>query len=214
MARTKRLNLHLVLNMASFTDKALADFGDHVGKLAATSVFAAQHPAVQAAIAGFVASAATLRTAATDVDHDEGVLALSRKARDVARIAAEKQFTSVRGAVEQSTSAIADAASVGLNARIGGPPKAPLAAPDGITVKLGKKHGQFRVIGESHLRASWEVATSSDPIGPATWITVEGSGKTRIITGHPSGALVWVRMRLVRGATASDWCAPVPVTVP
>jgi len=212
--RIKRLNLHLVLNMGEFSDKALADLGDHVGKLAATSTFAAQHPAVQAALAGFVQSAVTLRAAATEVDHNEGVLALSRKNRDDARVSAERQLTQVRGAVEQAGTGVADAASIGLTARIGAPPRPALAAPDGIAVKLGKKHGQFRVSGVSHLRGAWEVATSPDPIGAATWTGVQGTGKTRTISGHPSGTLLWVRMRIVRGATASDWCAPVPVTVP
>ena len=87
--------------------------------------------------------------------------------------------------------------------------------PDTVIVKLGKKHGQFIVSAKTSLRhGKFGAQLSTDPVGPATWLDLPGNGKQRIVKGHASGALLWVRFRTLRGSNQSDWCAPVSVTVP
>jgi hypothetical protein len=117
--------------------------------------------------------------------------------------------------VESLATTVEQATALGVVGRIGKPTSAPLAAPEGVIVTLGRKHGQFRVSAKSSIRGErFGAQVSIEPIGPATWQDVPGTGKARLITGHATGSLVWVRFRAVRGQEQSDWCTPVPVTVP
>ncbi len=120
----------------------------------------------------------------------------------------------LRSTLQSNATSLGDLASLGLTGYFGAPPPVPLTPPSGVKVSLGKTHGQFRATAISPLKGSFGAQISADPIGAAIWTDLVGSGKRRLITGHASGALVWVRFRVVRGHTTSDWSAPVSVTVP
>jgi hypothetical protein len=146
----------------------------------------------------------------------ETQLALSKEVRATTQNQYDKAIGVLVSLAESEAKTPDEAASLGfINARVGGGTPSPLTPPDGVIVKLGKKHGQFRASAKSPLtHGRFGAQLSTDPVGPATWQDLTGSGKTRLVTGHASGTLVWVRFRTLRGNTASDWCAPVPVTVP
>jgi len=60
---------------------------------------------------------------------------------------------------------------------------------------MGEESRKERQPGHSKFGAQ----VSVDPIGPTTWQDLASTGKRRTVTGHPSGTLVWVRFRTVRG---------------
>jgi len=212
--RTKSLTLHISLPISTMSHKALTDLGDNIAKLAPASPLYVQNVALQAAVTGLTQDIADLKQADGDCVKAEADVELCRRTRDNTRTKCEKGVTQVRQFVEHNAATVEDAATLGFSARIGGVPPAPIEPPTSLNVKLGKKHGEFHVTAVSKLRGKWDLEISPDPITATSWTGVPGSAKGRLVTGRTSGSLVWVRMRLVRARGVSDWCAPVPVTVP
>ncbi len=170
---------------------------------------------MQAAVTEIAGLSTSLKSADAQVTHDEAQLLLSKGVRDTTRTKFDRSMVVFATMVENTATTVDQAASVGLVGRIGKAAPAPLEPPDAVIVKLGTKHGQFRVaVNTSTPGGKFGAQISTDPIGPATWVDLPGAGRTRLITGHASGSLVWVRFRRLRGQVPSDWCAPVPVTVP
>jgi hypothetical protein len=117
--------------------------------------------------------------------------------------------------VEAKATKVTDANAVGFNARLGRAPVVPLIAPETVLIILGKKHGQFTASAKTslkHTRFGAQIGT--DPTNLATFQDLPGTGKRRIVKGHASGTVLWVRFRALRGSSQSDWCTPVSVTVP
>jgi hypothetical protein len=99
------------------------------------------------------------------------------------------------------------------------PAKATQAKPDvrgPLVVKTGKVQGKSRVAiaQPGKLPGILIAEVSIDPIGPATWSVMPGSGKQRKLSGYASGTKLWVRFAAVRYGQQSDWCTPVLVTIP
>jgi hypothetical protein len=214
-SKNKSQSLHVLLPLGQMSDKERADTGTTIGTMAPSSPIYTQSTHVQAAVADVVSLTAALKSADASVTHDEAQLALSRGGRDTVRTKLDRSLGVYTSLAENLATTVDEAAALGLTARIGRAAPAPLAPPDGVIVKLGTKHGQFRVSAKTSLRTGhYGAQISADPVGPLTWQDLTGGGKSRLITGHASGSLVWVRFRLLRGQQASDWCTPVPVTVP
>ncbi len=213
MGRLRRNNLHVLLADGR-TDKERIDTANGIIKLAPQSAVYAQHPEVHAAVDALTPIVADLKS--------QGDLALGLQLQldavkggiDATRTKYGHALGVLRTTLEGAATTIEEVTSLGLTGRIGGATPAPLVPPTGVRIALGKKHGQFRASAESTFKGKFGAEVSSDPIGPATWVDVTGTGKRRLITGHASGTLVWVRFRIVAGQRASDWCTPVPVTVP
>ena len=213
--RTKVPNLHITLALSQMSDKERIDLAKHIAQLApASSLYS--NPHIQAAVAQVSTLGTKLGTDDSGVGDLESQLALSKEVRAATRSNYDKAMGVLTSLAQNEAKTPDEAASLGfINARVGRGSPAPLTPPDGVVVKLGRKHGQFRAAAKTaatHGRFGAQIST--DPVTPASWQDVAGSGKVRLITGHASGSLVWVRFRALRGTTASDWCAPVPVTVP
>ncbi len=212
--KSKVPNLHIALQLTMMSDKGRVDLCARIGQLAPTSPLYTQNPNLQAAVTQTVSLGTSLGAAAATVNQNEAALILSKEVLVQARAKLDKSLGVVSSVVENLATTPDQAAAVGLTARIGKAPPAPLAAPGGVIVSLGKKHGQFHVSAKSSARDRFGAQVSVDPIGPTTWVDLSGNGKRRLVTGHASGTLVWVRFRAVRGQNQSDWCTPVSVTVP
>jgi hypothetical protein len=215
MTRHIKNALHVILDLQALSDEDLGALAATIAKLAPTSTLFTNNPGIQTLVADVGTRNATLGGVASAIVQAESELVTMKATRDDARDALEKDLVGLRGLVEAKGASVSDANAVGFAARIGRAPIAPLVAPDTVTVILGKKHGQFTVSAKtSLLHAHYDAQWSPDPVGPATWQGIPGSGKRRKVTGHASGTLVWIRFRALRGNAQSDWCNPVSVTVP
>jgi hypothetical protein len=215
--RTRHLKnaVHVLLTLQDYTDSQLTALGQSIVKLAPQSQLYQQVPGLQPIVGKIGQQYGMLDGANVAIVKAEAELVGLRETRDVARDQLEKSMTGLRGLVESNAVTVSDANALGLDARIGRPPITPLLPPETVIVRLGKKHGQFIVSAKSSLRqAKFGAQLSTDPIGPATWQDLPGSGKQRTVKGHASGTVLWVRFRTLRGAVQSDWCAPVSVVVP
>jgi hypothetical protein len=201
--------------MRDLSDPEIVLLGANIAKMAPTSALYTNNPGMQPLVTDIGSQNVVLGNMAAAIAKAEADLVTMKETRDTTRDQLEKDIVGLRGFVEAKAATVADANAVGFNARSGKAPDAPLAVPDGIIVHLGKKHGQFMVSAKTSLkRGKFGAQLSADPIGPATWQDMLGTAKRRIVTGHASGTVVWVRFRTLRGASASDWCAPVSVVVP
>jgi len=213
--KSKSQNLHVILPLGQMSDKERADLGTTVGNMAPSSPLYAQHPQLQPAVSDVASLSTALKADDASVVHDEAQLASSREGRDTTRTKFDRAMWVFTSLVENLALTVDQAAQLGLTARVGKAPPAPLAPPEGVIVKLGRKHGQFRAsVKTTQKNGRFGAQISTDPVGPTTWQELPGAGRSRLIGGHPSGTLVWVRFRALRGQQQSDWCAPVPVTVP
>jgi hypothetical protein len=213
--RHQKTAVHVLLTLADFNDAELVALGQSIAKLAPQSALYQQVPGLQAVVGDIAQQNSVLDGANAEIVKAQAELVTMKETRDVARDQLEKNMTGLRGLVEAKAVSVADANALGLTARSGRAPISPLLPPETVIVRLGKKHGQFIVSAKSSLRhAKFGAQLSADPIGPATWQDLPGSGKQRIVKGHASATLVWIRFRTLRGRDQSDWCAPVSVTVP
>jgi hypothetical protein len=207
--------VHVVLTLGALSDPEMVSLGANIAKMAPTSALFQQNPGMQPLVTDIGSQNVVLGNMAAAIAKAEADLVTMKETRDNSRDQLEKSIVGLRGFVEARAATVADANAIGFIARSGRAPTAPLTTPDGVIVHLGKKHGQFIVTVKTSLkRAKFGAQLSADPIGPATWGDLPGNGKRRIVTGHASGTVVWVRFRTLRGASASDWCAPVSVVVP
>jgi hypothetical protein len=208
-------NLHIALALGQMTDKERVDLCTTMGQLAPTSPLYAQNPHLQAAVTEAVSLGTSFHTAEGTVTQNYATLVLSKEVLDQTRAKLDRSLGVVSSMLENLATTVEQAATVGFTARLGKAVPGPLVPPDGIIIVLGKKHGQFRASAKSSRKSDrFGAQVSTDPIGPATWQDLPGNGKRRLVTGHPSGSVVWVRFRTERGQNQSDWCAPVSVTVP
>jgi len=213
--RTKIQNLHIALALAVMTDKERVDLCATMGQLAPSCSLYTQNPHLQAAVTESVSLGTSLHTVSGTVTQNEATLILSKEVLDQTRAKLDRSLGVVTSMIENLATTTDQAAAMGFTAKLGKATPAPLAPPDGVIVVLGKKHGQFRVSAKStRVGGHYGAQLSTDPIGPTTWVELPGNGKRRLVTGHPSGSIVWIRFRTERGQNQSDWCAPVSVTVP
>ena len=174
------------------------------------------NPMVQQAVATLAATFGTLKTASTT----SAASAKQHKIDAAAEAAAlgdnDRALLLVKSLTENGAKSADDIKSMAFVPLVGRPLAPPMVPPDSIDVTMGKKgHGKVKVaaheLGTTKRRYAAEM--SPDPIGPATWAPLPGTGKSRRLTGK-SGTSVWVRFALVRGQLQSDWSTPVLVTFP
>jgi hypothetical protein len=207
--------VHVLLTLGDLSDPEIVTLGANIAKMAPTSALFQQNPGMQPLVTDIGSQNVVLADMAAAIAKAEADLVTMKESRDTTRDHLEKDIVGLRGFVEAKAATVADANAVGFHARSGKAPSVPFAPPDGVIVQLGKKHGQFICSAKSSLRrGKFGAQLSADPFGPATWQDLLGTAKRRIVTGHASGTVVWVRFRTLRGGGASDWCAPVSVVVP
>ena len=214
MSRSKKKNtLHVILADGR-TDKERIDSATGITQMAPQSALYTQNSQIKAAVDNVGTLTGDLKTQADTANGLQKQLDEAKGTLDTTRTKHGRAMGFFRVLAENTATTLDQLASLGLVGRIGAAPPAPITPPTGVKISLGTVHGQFRASAVSATGKKFGAQISPDPIGPATWIDLPGTGKRRIITGHPSGSLVWVRFRLLRGQGASDWCAAVPVTVP
>jgi hypothetical protein len=175
-----------------------------------------QVPAIAASVAALTTKGAALSKSVDSVTNAAQQLKGSMTQRDVARNAFDLELFSLKGQVENHATSGSDITGMGFSLfSTVKPSKTPPDPPVALVVKLGNVHGKARVAVQGKGRLGRFVAeVSTDPIGPATWSPLTGTGKERLLSGYASGTKVWVRFAAVRYGLQSDWCTPVLVTIP
>ena len=212
---TNRFHVELALASIETDIAGRETLVNNIGRLAPQSPIYVI-PAVPTAVANlgatFVVYKAKVATAATSAKQH----ALDVAALNDARNANDKALLLVKALTEAGAQSATEIESMAFTARSERrPPPPPLVPPASIDIQMGKKGGKVKVaaheIGKTKRR--YAAQTSPDPIGPTTWTTVPGAGKSRWLAGR-SGTSVWVRFALMHGQLQSDWSTAVLVTFP
>ena len=196
-------------------DQGRADLLAGVMQTVSTSKLYQSSTVIQGLVAELVTYGAALKPSTDMVAADRVKLTNDEAAVATNRTNFDKTVNALLSAVEKDAKDEADAKGIGTTPRGPKPPKVPVAPPV-VDVIIGKKARGYATVSahetgktKSHYAAQW----SPEPIGPTTWATLIGFGKSRHLTGA-SGTKVWVRFAMVRGSIQSDWSTPVLVTIP
>jgi len=219
MAVQRTIQQHVALNLQDIdsSEKARGELVTSVLKMAPKSALFTQSGAVQAEVDnlgktydGYTAALAV--AAASARQHKLDVAAAQQ-----ARIANNRSIKLLKTLVEHGAQTPDDVKSMAMTPQeTPRPAPAALLPPESIDVRVHKK-GSGKVTASAHQagggRRHYAAEISTDPIGPATWVGVPGSGKSRKLSGA-SGTSVWVRFALQRGQLQSEWSTPVLITFP
>ena len=216
MART--LKRHLIgLDISLLTDTNRLDTLTGIQQVAPTSTLLIATPAIQASFAALVTKGVTFKKSSDVVTSDRQKLKADTDLQTTDRTAFDGELRTLKLLTETGAKNPADLTGMGFKPPTPPPPKGPPLPPEAVdTITPTKGHGKIIVSAHQSnkkLRRHYVVQWSLDPVGPNTWSTLVGTGKSRTLTGA-SGTHVWVRYATVRGQIQSDWGTPVLVTIP
>jgi hypothetical protein len=208
--------LRIALNLAGMTDAELLQLVVAIVALAPQSALM-NVAAIASSVAALGTKSAAFKTVSDEVAADEEKLRNDKTAKLAARGVLENEVTSLAGLVGANAKDAAEAATLAFKVRTAPPVAMGVPeVPEAVDVVIPKRgHNKCKVsvheTGTTHGRyvAEW----SPDPIGPTTWASLPGTGKSRTITGA-SGTKVWVRFARVRAQLQGGWSTPVLVTIP
>jgi hypothetical protein len=175
-----------------------------------------QNATIAASYAALSAKGATFTTSIANAAASEAQFKLSNGARDLARTGFDLELTNFNTLVENNATSEADLTSMGLvPLSVTRSAKTMPGAPEAVLVRPGHEHGKARVAVQGKGRLGNFVAqVSPDPIGPSTWTSLPGTGKSRDLSGYASGTKLWVQFAQVRWGLQGPWSTPVMVIIP
>jgi hypothetical protein len=203
------------MDISRLTDAEAHQLVGNVKVAAPTSTLVAASPSLQASVTALVSKDAMLVKANTAVDDDKQALKIDLSTEAVARSELHAELRTYTTLLTNVAKSPADIHGGGLppappRATRYSPPTVP-ASLDTITPKVGRGKMRVRVHETGGTRYQYVAQQSVDG---TTWAPLgAGLGKSRVVTGA-SGAKIWVRFAMVRGALQSEWCTPVLVTIP
>ncbi len=203
------------LNTALLDDARRAGLLAGIQKVAPSSPLA-QIPAIATSLAALATKGTAFTTTAATVASTEAAYKASILPRALAREELDAEFVMLKGLVEHNATSAADLTAMGFALLVGaGAPQGPPQPPAALVVRLGKVHGKARVAveGKGYL-GQFAAQVSTDPIGPATWASLPGSGKQRKLSGYATGTRLWVQFAAIRLGVQSAWSVPVLVIIP
>jgi len=204
--------IQVKLNLSALDIDGRIALSSMLAKAAPQSAVYGSNPFLKGAADKAVQRGDDLQAAATAAHNAEMKLSAAKAAVVVAEARFDRDVLCLKSAAEATCTTEAELNDLGFNRR---QPKAapePLTAPESIVAKMGKDKGTMVVQAKRVGRVSTYVAEiSPDPIGPATWQSIPGTGVRRTLSGYQSGAQYWVRFRSVRANEESAWSDPVPV---
>lgn len=94
-------------------------------------------------------------------------------------------------------------------------PPAPLKKPTNVVATTGENDGELELRWEDDTTVdAYEVQSSPDPITSASWVHAATTGLSRLtLSGLPSLAKRWARVRAVRGNEYGPWSDPACAVV-
>jgi hypothetical protein len=216
MRRYVLKRIHLDLAPSTFTDPIRDDLLAAIAGAAPTSTLIQNNPAMVASVAALATKGATFRADRDKVANAQQQLDAAFDTSNTSRASVDLELMTLGNLVATNAKTKEDVTKAGFKERGPKPPEPSLEPPVSIDFKFPKRlKGQ--VTATPHVpkgfHAQWAVEMSTDPIGANTWVTVHGTGKSRVISA-PSGSKVWVRYAMVRGQQQSAWGEPQLVTIP
>jgi hypothetical protein len=208
--------IHLDLAPSTFTDPIRDDLLAAIAGAAPTSTLIQNNPAMVASVGALATKGATYKADRDKVANAQQQLDAAFDTSNTSRAAVDLEIMTLGSLVATNAKTKEDVTKAGFKERGPKPPDPPFEPPVSIDFTFPKRlKGQLTVTPHvpKGFRAQWAVQMSTDPIGPTTWITVHGTGKSRVISG-PSGSKVWVRYAMVRGQQQSAWGEPQLATIP
>jgi hypothetical protein len=175
-----------------------------------------QIPTIAASYAALTTKGATFTTSVATATATDQQAKVSAGARDVARLALDLELTNYTTLGENNATSEADLIALGLVPLVvTKSAKTMPDAPAAVAVRPAKDHGKARafVEGKGYL-GTFLAQVSTDPIGPTTWTSLPGTGKSRNLSGYASGTKLWVQFAQVRWGLQGPWSTPVLVTIP
>ncbi len=206
---------HASLNITLLNDAA------REATLAGIQKVAQQGPLMQIATVAasynaLVAKGATFTTNVAAVFQNEKIWKSSITTRDISRDAFDLELTTFKMLVENNATSAADVTGMGLSLlTLSKAAKTVPDAPATPIVRVSRQHGKARVSvpGKGYV-GRFLAEVSMDPITATSWVALPGNGKSRVLSGYPSGTKVWVHFAMVRWGLQSPWSTAVLVTIP
>ena len=173
-----------------------------------------QIPSIAASVKALVAKGATLAWNVAEVAALRRQLAAAITARDVARRVFDLELDSLKTLVENNAANGAEVTSMGfLLFEPATPSETPPDAPGALVVTIGREHGNARVsVPGAGYQGRFVAEVSPYPV--LDWTPLPGTGKSRELSGYPSGTQLWVRFAAVRFGLQGPWGTPALVTLP
>lgn len=203
------------LNVALLDDVKRMNILSGIQKVATQSPLF-QNATIAASYAALSTKGATLTTSIATAAASETQFKASNGVRDLARNGFDLELTNFNTLVENNATSESDLTSMGLvPMTVTKPPKTVPNAPEAVLVRPSQEHGKSRVSVQGKGRLGNFVAqVSPDPIGPSTWTSLPGNGKSRTLSGYASGTKLWVQFAQVRWGLQGPWSTPVMVIIP
>jgi hypothetical protein len=208
--KTKTLpRWHIALDTRLLSDLARGNLVASIQKVAQQSALI-QLPEIAASVTALGKKVAALKAGNESVATDEKQLKNDIATRDAARSVLDLELVTLKSLVVRDAKSESDVTGMGFSLITGAASRTKPDAPV-IAQKAGKQHGKARVAVAGKIRGRFVAEASPDPI--ATWASLPGTGRERILTGS-SGTKLWVRFAQVRFGLQSDWSTPLLVTIP
>jgi hypothetical protein len=193
------------------THQARVNRAANVAQVAPTSAIWKAQPTLESAGNNLITLGTNLKAGLTAVSALESQLATARSNYGTLTLAYDVGYNAWVGSVEQYSTSPADVTGLGMLPLTLG--EYVLEAPLGLTATYNPTTALINAL--VHRAPGLKQAVlqiSTDPIGPATWKQLTGTGLRRALSGYAPGTY-WLQAAHVRANTQSAWTAPVAVTV-
>lgn len=207
--------IHVGMDVSRLGEEGLKTLVSGILQTASQSTLYASSPVVQACVAALSVASAKHQAAEDAVIAAEAKLEVEKQNAIDAWLALMTSLVQYRRVVETTATSATDVTAAGFTPLTRAAPGA-IAIPHGIDVFYPKKRrgrAKVTVQGEGRNRR-YGAQICLDPLTQSAWTDLDGDGRSHWLTGYPSGTVVWVRFRAVRGHAKSDWCSPVCITIP
>lgn len=205
--------MKIKLNLARLSVPQLLVFAQEVNsKMTGNAWFMTPNPTLAALTSSY--SAANIAATAAEAAQQTAMQKIIE--RDNLVLALENLLTQLAAYVENASGGdTAKILSSGFAVRSTGGPVGQLPAPENMRAEAGSDAGQLLATWDRVSRAnSYELATCTDPVNENGWAHRGSVTRTKFqITGAPSGARCWVRVRAIGSAGPSEWSEPAVAMV-
>ncbi len=196
------------------TSTTLTKRAEAVGAAAPTSPIYLNNPTCKAAIDDYVASGPVVVTAEQKVAQIEQQLSQARNSRDAAQQACAASYSAACTQVEKHAVSPSDITTCGFVAL--DIVKQGLTLPSAILATYDHATGNILIhvqyAGTTKRARKCIVELSPTPVGPTTYVRLDGYGAKRTVPGYAPGTYE-VHAATANAQGRSDWFGPVAVIV-
>lgn len=177
----------------------------------------AAFPAPNPTLAAFLAKLQALDAKLTEISDAEAALRMKREERDTLLNEAFLMYGQLGSHIENVSGndrAKAESSGFVLLDDVPAPPP-PMTKPGNVAASTGDNDGELDVQWNCDEGATaYEVQSSPDPITANSWVHAGTTGLSKItISGLPSMAKRWARVRCIRGGEQGPWSDPAYAVV-